>query len=636
VTTSYENIQIRRGSSEDFDQANPILRSGEPAFTIDDGIFKIGDGETRWNDLKSVGDGNNSSSIIRYSYLLNATPAIEAHSSFILTVDAPSVLESKKYSILTSPSRAFYDGMVIAYAYVSADDEISIVLTNGHSKNIPFENASLIINVAIILMDEFGALIDGPTILDPSVPTTTTTSGPTTTSAPTTTTTSAPTTTTTSGPTTTTTSGPTTTTTTGPTTTTTFSPTTTTTSGPTTTTTTAIPSRAITFAAYGRTTLTYTHPLYNSTSKLDVGPVNVGTSSNPSYYGTYDQDGNIYELIEDFNNWPLSSAYVDNDNSRFALGGDVFSENGFERHNAGTSLAPNMVYTYFNKIPRSLISFKPLGNTITLANKPPYYGLRLVRDTAPPTNELNLWCRVGNESNPSDRTVRYVSVSSGSRSNTRIDAYLFDRATRDGIGSVNYEYWIKKVPVTYSEFVTYLNLVDPNGVYSSNLRYCIIGMQLVGTSLTVPVDSSSNDGTVTPRGNYLLYDNTRAVGNRYYVNAYHLNKPVYSLNWIHAARYCNWISNGKGTADTENGAYDLRRNEELTFNITRQSASVAAIPTLNEWYKAAYYNPNTATYYVFATQSNRLPQTCSQNISTGDGIINLTKNSLYVNYPTMP
>ena len=623
MTTSYEKIQIRRGSSIDFDQVNPVLKDGEPAFTIDDSILKIGDGTTPWNDLIGIGGaGGNLNYILRYSYFLNATPAIAANSTYTLVVDAPEVLPTKRYSIITSPSRAFYDGIVMAYAYVSNNNQITIKLNNTSSQNIPFQNTSLIINTAIILMDENAVLINGPNILDPSV---TTTAGPTTTSGPTTTTTAGPaTTTTTSGPTTTTTAGP---------------ATTTTTSGPTTTTTTttSIPNRAITFAAYGRRTLTYTHPLYNSTSALDTGTVNVGTGSNPSYYGTYDQDGNVYELIEDFNDGPDS--LFNPSQTRIALGGDVFSENGFERVTTDN--------VYFNKIPKGVVPIKPISNTINLSNNiNNYFGLRLVRNTEPPSAELSSWCKVANILNPVDQftgTVPrnnqvYGTPNNGGYLNDKVSYYLNNRASSTNpsnrIGSVGYDYWIKKVPVTYSEFVTYLNLVDPNGVYFLNLRYCIIGMQVSGADLVVPTETNYDTGVRVPHGNYLLYDNGRGIGNRYYVNAYHSNKPVYSLNWTHAARYCNWIHNGKGSADTENGAYDLRRNEELTYHITRQSAEIAAIPTLNEWHKAAYYNPTTATYYNFATQSNRLPQPCSQNISTGNGIISLTQSSIYVYYPT--
>lgn len=44
---------FRQDTAENWKIANPILGSGEPGYVIDgDGLFKIGDGKTAWNDLK--------------------------------------------------------------------------------------------------------------------------------------------------------------------------------------------------------------------------------------------------------------------------------------------------------------------------------------------------------------------------------------------------------------------------------------------------------------------------------------------------------------------------------------------------------------------------------------------------------
>lgn len=51
-------FQIRRGTQEDFDAANPILRAGEPAYAINTNVFKIGDGITPWKDLPSINGGD--------------------------------------------------------------------------------------------------------------------------------------------------------------------------------------------------------------------------------------------------------------------------------------------------------------------------------------------------------------------------------------------------------------------------------------------------------------------------------------------------------------------------------------------------------------------------------------------------
>jgi len=44
-------IQIRRGSAQQWFEANPILAEGELAVELDTDKFKIGNGITYWNDL---------------------------------------------------------------------------------------------------------------------------------------------------------------------------------------------------------------------------------------------------------------------------------------------------------------------------------------------------------------------------------------------------------------------------------------------------------------------------------------------------------------------------------------------------------------------------------------------------------
>lgn len=51
---SKTHIQFRRGPDSEFTSINPILGSGEPAFAVDTGDFKIGDGQTTWNGLFSI------------------------------------------------------------------------------------------------------------------------------------------------------------------------------------------------------------------------------------------------------------------------------------------------------------------------------------------------------------------------------------------------------------------------------------------------------------------------------------------------------------------------------------------------------------------------------------------------------
>lgn len=44
-------IHFRRGLASNWRTKNPVLDSGEPGYEEDTSRLKIGDGETRWNDL---------------------------------------------------------------------------------------------------------------------------------------------------------------------------------------------------------------------------------------------------------------------------------------------------------------------------------------------------------------------------------------------------------------------------------------------------------------------------------------------------------------------------------------------------------------------------------------------------------
>lgn len=53
-------FQLRRGLAATWAKVNPILAYGEPGFEKDAYRLKIGDGETAWNDLGYLGDGEYS------------------------------------------------------------------------------------------------------------------------------------------------------------------------------------------------------------------------------------------------------------------------------------------------------------------------------------------------------------------------------------------------------------------------------------------------------------------------------------------------------------------------------------------------------------------------------------------------
>jgi cell division septation protein DedD len=69
-------IKLRKGTAATWASANPTLDVGEPGFESDTKKFKIGDGNTSWNNLKYVGlDGGN---IDQTSSSSSSTPSVTA------------------------------------------------------------------------------------------------------------------------------------------------------------------------------------------------------------------------------------------------------------------------------------------------------------------------------------------------------------------------------------------------------------------------------------------------------------------------------------------------------------------------------------------------------------------------------
>ncbi len=70
------------------------------------------------------------------------------------------------------------------------------------------------------------------------------------------------------------------------------------------------------------------------------------------------------------------------------------------------------------------------------------------------------------------------------------------------------------------------------------------------------------------------------------------NQPVGDISWDEAAMFTNWLTSG----DVTQGVYTIDANGVVT-GVNRSSAqaiygTIYFLPTEDEWYKAAYYDPN--------------------------------------------
>jgi formylglycine-generating enzyme required for sulfatase activity len=173
-----------------------------------------------------------------------------------------------------------------------------------------------------------------------------------------------------------------------------------------------------------------------------------------------------------------------------------------------------------------------------------------------------------------------------------------DPATGSLYGSVSYNYQMGKYDVTVGQYCQFLNAVAKTDTYGLYNSYMATAMPTIG----IVQSGSSGSYSYSVTGGY-----SQAA-----------NCPVFDVSWGDASRFCNWLQNGQPTSGvenastTENGAYTL--NGATTcfalMAITRNTGATYFIPTENEWYKAAYYDPNKpggAGYWNYPTKSNAVP-----------------------------
>ena len=172
------------------------------------------------------------------------------------------------------------------------------------------------------------------------------------------------------------------------------------------------------------------------------------------------------------------------------------------------------------------------------------------------------------------------------------DIHSFGDDNRHHFGKVDYTFNIGTYDVTLTQYTALLNAVaktDQNGLFNTNM------------AADPAISGISRSGNA---GNYSY--SVMGDGQR----------PVTLVSWADGARFCNWLQNGQpasGVEDdttTETGAYSL--NGDVTNGMqAKNPLATWWIPSEDEWYKAAYYDPTlndgTGGYWTYATRSNTVP-----------------------------
>lgn len=159
------------------------------------------------------------------------------------------------------------------------------------------------------------------------------------------------------------------------------------------------------------------------------------------------------------------------------------------------------------------------------------------------------------------------------------------------VGSVDYSYEIGKYEITAGQYTDFLNAIadtDTFGLY-------VPGM--ASGSFRAHILRSGASGSFS-----------------YSVAPAQASLPVDLVSFWDAARFANWLHNGQptgvqGPGTTEDGAY-LNIGDQIAF--ARQPGAKFVLPNENEWYKAAYYDPNhggpgIGGYWEYPTGTNAIP-----------------------------
>ena len=109
------------------------------------------------------------------------------------------------------------------------------------------------------------------------------------------------------------------------------------------------------------------------------------------------------------------------------------------------------------------------------------------------------------------------------------------------------------------------------------------------------------------------------------------NQPASLISWYEAAAFVNWLNTSTG----KTAAYDLTFSGGAWSmnlwssgqawqlggeNLYRNKDAYYFLPSEDEWYKAAYYNPAGTNYFLYPTGSNTAPTPVASGTNAGTAV----------------
>ncbi|MEZ4334084.1 MAG: SUMF1/EgtB/PvdO family nonheme iron enzyme [Myxococcota bacterium] len=163
-------------------------------------------------------------------------------------------------------------------------------------------------------------------------------------------------------------------------------------------------------------------------------------------------------------------------------------------------------------------------------------------------------------------------------------------ADTTGFGAVAQPFEIAAFEVSNRDWVAFLNAVaddDPNGLFNetADQRYGIVRTGSPGS-------------------------------HQYFAVVGREDRPVNFVSVYDAMRFVNWLVNGQpegaqGPATTEDGAYAIDAGGIGANDIARHPGAAFALPSEEEWYKAAHYDPTAPGSYRAQPAGSSVVATCA-------------------------
>jgi hypothetical protein len=273
----------------------------------------------------------------------------------------------------------------------------------------------------------------------------------------------------------------------------------------------------------------------------------VGTNGQSSYYGTYDQNGNVSEWVEK---------------------PDLIEMVDVQEIVAGGSIRTSGLVTSDDVAPTGLRSIELLDRSGCYD----YVGFRIASlyNTTDSNNisastGLNMdFISVTDPGNIYDSNVLYLKTEE-----------QYSPITMSDIGSVDPFYRIGQYEITNTQYIKFLNAVakvDDRNLYDPRMQ-------------------SDDTGGVIRTGSSPTYD--------YTIKTNMDNKPVNFVSFISSIRFINWMHNGANWVIEEEdvdrtidiGAYNIIPNGTNNYIIAKNRYRKYWLPNLDEWHKAAYFEP---------------------------------------------